>query len=554
MALTRRQFLQTTTAAGGYSAGFLMMQSLGLAGAAKSEASMIDAPSAIGKGTKVIILGGGVAGLSSAYELGKLGYNCTLLEVRDRPGGRNWSVRRGTKIELNDHPLQTCEWDEGHYQNFGPARLPSIHGTILSYCRELGVELEVEVNSSRSSFLQNDNANGGKPVVQRQAINDTRGHISELLEKCLDKRALDQEMSRDDIDRIKTMLRAYGPLDNAGKYVGSTRSGYTVTPGAGDQVGEMVKPIELSTLMDGAFWNSMLFEETFDMQATMFQPKGGMDRIPYAFAAKLGNVIQYNSEVKEIRKTAKGARVVYMQNGVEKTVDADYCFVGMPLTILKTTANDFSDPYKTIFANSGNSGLYKVAWESRRFWEQDYNLYGGISFLSQGPSPVWYPSGGMFTERGIIVGGYSSGSNTPFDALSLEEKFAASRASIERLHPGHSKELEKSLYVGWNHVPHNLTSMSRVSFDSPQAFSRGGGRQSGGGQGAGAGEGESRATNPAYEQLITPDGPLYIIGDHAAHIGTWQEGAALSAHRAVKLLNERVKAAKLTGSQAGMTV
>jgi len=185
MALTRRQFLQTTTAAGGYSAGFLMMQSLGLAGAAKSEASMIDAPSAIGKGTKVIILGGGVAGLSSAYELGKLGYNCTLLEVRDRPGGRNWSVRRGTKIELNDHPLQTCEWDEGHYQNFGPARLPSIHGTILSYCRELGVELEVEVNSSRSSFLQNDNANGGKPVVQRQAINDTRGHISELLEKCL---------------------------------------------------------------------------------------------------------------------------------------------------------------------------------------------------------------------------------------------------------------------------------------------------------------------------------------------------------------------------------
>ena len=546
MALTRRDFLRRTTAAGGYSAGFLMMQSLGLLGMTSSSASVIDAAAGIGNGIKVVILGGGIAGLSSAYELGKLGYNCTLLEVRDRPGGRNWSVRRGTKIELNDHPLQTCAWDEGHYQNFGPARLPSIHGTILGYCRELGVELEVEVNSSRSSLLQTDNANDGKPVLQREAINDTRGYVSELLDKCIQNGALDQEMSKDDVDRIKTMLRTYGPLDNAGKYVGSTRSGYTVTPGAGDQVGEMAKPIDLNTLMSGAFWNSMLFEETFDMQATMFQPKGGMDRIPYAFAAKLGNVIQYNSEVKEIRKTPKGARVVYTQRGAEKSIEADYCFVAMPLTILKNTPNDFAEPYKRIFQNSGNSGLYKIAWESPRFWEQDYNIYGGISFLAQGPSPVWYPSANMFSQRGIVVGGYSSGSNTPFDQLSLEEKFAASRASIERLHPGHGKVLEKPLYVGWNHVPHNLTSMSRVSFDAPTDLEAGGGRRGQGGQG-----GEVRGSNPAYEQLITPDGPFYIIGDHAAHVGTWQEGAALSAHRAVKLLNDKVKTAQLTERRAG---
>src|SRR5437868_1973988 len=243
MSLTRRQFLQRTTADGGYSAGFLMMQSLGLLGMTSSAASVIDAAPGVGKGINVVILGGGIAGLSSAYELCKLGYSCTVLEVRDRPGGRNWSVRRGTKIELNDHPLQTCTWDEGHYQNFGPARLPSVHGTILGYCRELGVELEVEVNSSRSSLLQNDKANRAKPVLQRQAINDTRGYVSELLDKCILMGALDEEMSKDDIDRIKTMLRAYGPLDNAGKYIGSTRSGYTVTPGAGDQTGEMTKPI-----------------------------------------------------------------------------------------------------------------------------------------------------------------------------------------------------------------------------------------------------------------------------------------------------------------------
>ena len=39
------------------------------------------------------------------------------------------------------------------------------------------------------------------------------------------------------------------------------------------------------------------------MQATMFQPVGGMDQIPRAFARKLGKAIQYRSVVKEIRKS-----------------------------------------------------------------------------------------------------------------------------------------------------------------------------------------------------------------------------------------------------------
>src|SRR6185437_15789217 len=103
----------------------------------------------------------------------------------ERPGGRNWTVRRGTKIELNDGSIQTCAFDEGSYQNVGPARLPSVHGTMLSYCKELGVKLEVEVNTSRSTLLQDDTVHGGVPLEQRQVINDTRGQVSELLDKCI---------------------------------------------------------------------------------------------------------------------------------------------------------------------------------------------------------------------------------------------------------------------------------------------------------------------------------------------------------------------------------
>ena len=172
MAISRRDFIRRVGHAGGYSAAFLTMQGIGLLperAAAQTAAGPtggpINAPANVGKGTKVVILGAGIAGLVAAYEMRALGYDCTVLEARERPGGRNYTVRANDTITFLDGTTQHCAWDDGHYQNFGPARLPSIHPTMLGYCRKLGVELQVEVNMSRSAMLQNDTANDGKPIV-----------------------------------------------------------------------------------------------------------------------------------------------------------------------------------------------------------------------------------------------------------------------------------------------------------------------------------------------------------------------------------------------------
>ena len=70
---------------------------------------------------------------------------------------------------------------------------------------------------------------------------------------------------------------------------------------------------------------------------------------------------------------------------------------------------------------------YKIAWESRRFWEQDYNIYGGLEFVNTGCSPVWFPSANMHTERGVFVSGYTDERDSPFGKLSMAEKLAESR-------------------------------------------------------------------------------------------------------------------------------
>ena len=543
MGITRRDFLTRVGQAGGYSAAFLTMQGLGLLEAHGAAPKFAGAEAGSGKGTNVAVLGGGIAGLVAAYELRSLGYECTVLEARERPGGRNWTVRGGDKVSFLDGTTQSCTWDQGHYQNFGPARLPSIHKTILGYCRKLGVEMQVEVNMSRSAFLQNDNVNDGKPAVMRQVVNDTRGHVSELLSKSINQGALDQELSKEDRDRMLSFLRTYGSLDAAGKYNGSDRAGYVKTAGAGDDVGVLSQPIDMHTLLDENFWQGMLFDEQFDMQATMFQPVGGMDRIPYAFAKSLGAIVKYNSPVTEIRKTSTGVAVSYKEKGTAKMMEADYCICTMPLTLLRATPNDFSAAYKKVVDECTYSSAYKIAWESRRFWEQDYNIYGGLEFVTVGCSPIWFPSAGMFSERGVLVSGYTDESNSPFGKLTMEEKLAESRKSIERLHPGHGKELEKPLYVTWGRIPYNEGSWIR-SYGPGQQRSPGVRLtpQTGQAQSASAAR---TLSNPGYETLIEPDGRIVFAGDHVSHIVAWQEGAALSALRAVQQVSDRVKAARL---------
>src|SRR5260370_8419124 len=253
MVVSRRSFLTRIGQVGRYSDVFAAMQSLGLMPMKGGEGAGIEGAGGVGRGVKVVVVGGGIGGLVSAYELKKLGYDVTLLEARERPGGRNWTGRDGTKVKFVDGTKQTISWEEGNYQNLGPARLPSTHWTMLGYCRELGVPLEVEVNTSRSTLLQSDTANGGKPVVQRKAINDTRGDVSELLSKCVANGALDAELSKEDRERMMAFLKIYGPLNEKSAYVGSERAGYKTPPGAGSQDGVGEGPVAMRVLLEESF-------------------------------------------------------------------------------------------------------------------------------------------------------------------------------------------------------------------------------------------------------------------------------------------------------------
>jgi monoamine oxidase len=462
-----------------------------------------------GGGARVIILGAGVAGLSAAWELGKAGYACVILEARTRIGGRNWTLRGGDAVELADGTVQKVAFDEGLYFNAGPARIPSHHQATLGYCRELGVALEPLVNASRSARLQSDSAFGGQPIQIRQALYDMRGHLSELMSKALNRGALDGDVTAEDKEKLLAYLRAYGGLDPDSVYKGSTRAGFAAAPGAGDEVARSRDPIDLRSLANSPIWSGALIEDEIDMQPTMMQPVGGMDRIPHAFETRLTRVIRRGAEVRKISRTPTGVAVSYFDRRERRLrqVAGDYCLCTIPLKVLAGIDADFSPAYREAIRTTPYGDSVKVAFESERFWEHEDHIYGGLSFTDRQTRVVWYPSAGFHQPKGIILGAYTFNElAAAFGQRSLADQIDYARTSVDKLHPGKGGRLGKGVAVHWAKVPYNLGPWVNWG-DAP--------------------------ADPRYALLSSPDGPFFFAGEHLSHVGAWQQGALVSAQRAV---------------------
>jgi monoamine oxidase len=521
MTVTRRNFLMRLAASSGYAAASAAMTTLGLGTPAIASGAGTAAPLRLargsGKGKRVLILGAGIAGLVSAYELRKAGYQVQVIEARERVGGRNWTIRDGSRIEYTDGTTQTADFEPGHYFNAGPARLPSHHQTILGYCREFGVELEAEVNTSRSAYFLPDAAKGGQPIQLRRAVNDARGHISELLAKATSKGALDQELSAEDRVRLVAFLKVYGDLTPQAEFKGSERSGYKVFPGAAEQVGERQEPLSLEALLDPDLWTALIFDELLIFQPTMLQPVGGMDRIPAAFEQRLKDVLLLNTEVRAIHNQAHGVEVTVRDRstGKQQVLTADFAITTFPLPVLAQVENNFSAAVRTAISAVEYDTASKIAWQADRFWETDANIYGGISVVKHETGLIWYPSGGFHKKTGVLVGCYNiSQAARDFTAQPLAAQFASSRGVIDRVHPGRGAELQRPVSVAWHKVPYSLGSW--VHWATP--------------------------AEREYTLLNQPDGQVHFAGEYLSQIGAWQEGAALSAHHAVAAIAARVAA------------
>jgi len=552
--LTRRRFLEQVGLAGGSAALYETMTAIGLINLPEAWAGPPELPPGSGAGKSVVILGAGIGGLTAAYELTRANYNCQVIELTERAGGRNHTARRGTVLkEVNEKGVETeqvCNFDEGLYLNLGPGRLPYHHRRVLHYCQQIGVALEVYVMETMANLFQSDKSFGGKPQIRRRIANDIQGYISEMLAKAVNQNALNAELDEQDRTKLLCLLRNFGDLGdndvcskcaqpkckkcNANcqdcvacekeciacfKYSGSTREGCAIT------VYEPCEPgtkLDLKELLSSDFWRFRFYQSLeYEWQPTLFQPVGGMDEIVEGFVRRVGSLIQYNTKVLDINIRNDGVTVVVEDRGTRRNIEADYCISNIPLPLLKKIRNNFAPDFSDAVKLCRYDPTCKLGWQANeRFWESNKNqIYGGISYTDDPITQMWYPSYDYFTKNGTLTGVYNYDQDAiAFGNMSLDDRIRTARQGALKFHPEFADTRmvpsDKAISIAWQNIPNE-------------------------GGGWANWDPNSAADAKAYSRLLAPDRRFFVVGDQVSQLPGWQEGAMMSAQHVVEQIGGR---------------
>lgn len=508
---TRRNFLKALAIAGGAAALYPAARALGLA-----PASTYKGPVNLGgraEGQTVLILGAGLAGLTAAYELSKAGYRCQVLEARDRAGGRCWTVRGGDALPEGN---QTADFDEGLYFDAGPDRIPQYHRAVLAYCKEFGLPMRAFVTLNTATYYYNENVGplSGQKIRMRQAWTDLQGYTASLLARAVDRGKLSHTLSEDEAELMLAYLEQRGNLDDLLRYAGAGGAGYVTDPGAWAQAGERLEPFDFSALLESEVWRYFPFDWDLRLQMAQLQPRDGMDRLVNALVERVGPVIEYGVEVREIRRTPEGVRVTVQPGGQARELTGDFAICTLPLPVLANIPNDFPGPVQTALSRIAYLPAVTAGLQfARRFWEDDEFIYGGGSFTNLSIGQIWYPSGNYHAPKGIL-----RGINAVGDAAQTLGDLAPSARIQEaltqgaKLHPQYPDEFESGVSVAWHKDPYSLGGWAVYSD-------------------------EQRANE--YAQLLDFDDRLWLAGDHLSYLNGWMEGAVLSAQQVVQKLHAR---------------
>jgi monoamine oxidase len=231
----------------------------------------------------VVVVGAGLAGLVCARRLQQLGFRVTVLEARDRVGGRVLTFR---------------EFDGGRYAEAGAEYVAVHHEQTLGLLRQLGIGFKFADRFSPDVYRR-----GRRHSFKRFISGKTGDDIGRFRVRVASMRpspALDARSAA-------WLIRDLGLSDRARFLIGhELREAYGVEP----EYLSLLFYIQQSRVSRDA--------------ATVFRIRGGADRLPLALARGLD--IRLEEPVSHVERRSSGVSV--------DGVDADFCVVTVPVPVL----------------------------------------------------------------------------------------------------------------------------------------------------------------------------------------------------------------------------
>jgi monoamine oxidase len=396
-------------------------------GAGLAAAAMLSGPlsrAIAGSSPRIVIVGGGLAGLTSAYRLKQAGLRADLYEASDRLGGRCWTLRGAfAEGQIGEHGGELI--DQGHTQT-------------RQLAQELGLNLDnllsAEVNGTEPFYYFD-----GQPYSFVEATEDLK-QIWQQLHKDVSAASYptlyNQSTQRGrELDAMSVVdwIQAYVPGGMKSKLGQLLDVAYNIEYGAESTVQSSLNMLYLL----GYRGQGQL--RIFGESNEKYHVRGGNDQIPARLVDALQGQIRTGSELVAIRRNSDGSyRLTFSSGGSTSTVTADRVVLALPFSILRDVdygKAGFSQVKKTAIEELGmgtNSKLH-VQFD-RRHW----NSLGsnGETYADTGYQNTWEVTRAQAGKAGILVDytggviGASFGSGTP------TERAAQFLKQIEPVLPG----------------------------------------------------------------------------------------------------------------------
>jgi len=437
------------------------------------------------KNRTVTVIGAGLAGLSAAYDLHHAGWKVTVLEARDRVGGRVYSLRG---------------FSNGLVAEGGGEFIDESHKRMLAFAKQFDLKLG-KVGSWQGQDKDWASFDGKAGPMSNAEIWGTNLHdeVEKIwlalagLAKYVPDRNQPQaarEAKRLDSQSTADWLNSLDAHPLAKKvFIQHIRSEYTCEP-------------ERHSLLDLAR-NAAMYYTTPERNMN-YRVMGGNDLIPCALADALPDV-RLNAPVTSIRVLPDEVVVTFKQADSHLTIYSAFAILAIPLTMARLI--EFNPPlpsaHQKMVDEISYGSVTKVLIEYRKqFWEEQ-----GWNGRLTTDAPIvltWHATSHVDDKHGIITAYTGGDPAAKLAALSDEERTRVAVSEIEKLFPGSSDLIENTATVAWPNESYTRASYAALA------------------------PGEVTAH---WKTLFEPAGRLFFAGEHATPIQGFMEGAVESGQR-----------------------
>ena len=251
-----------------------------------------------------IISGAGLAGLAAAYRLQQAGFAVTVLEKRDRVGGRVLTLRR-----------------DGYVIDAGPDAMTEGYRNYKALATEIGLGADFVPSSTVVGLIRAGRVIDIDTAQPFKAL--FTGALSWSAKLGFALALLRQRKLFAGVDSSRLTDAAAFDSDSENAETFSLRAfGREIT----DYV---VDPLIRLVVGSGAAQASRLsvLGGLVNWSVALMNIKGGLDALPLALAKRLG--VQTGADVEQVRETADGVEVAWRDaHGVQHSARADVCVIG----------------------------------------------------------------------------------------------------------------------------------------------------------------------------------------------------------------------------------